>query len=205
MLHHSGHLIFLARRAYERSISDPSDALSSIMMSAISLECFINEFSGRLQQERFKENPELIRVAFILKTLEESKATLLAKVEAITFLLTGAEAKKGELPYQDVAFLMQLRNALIHRKPEKVEWDFDKPNKKYEPHKYVQYLINRKVIEAPMPTNPPVWSQYIVSPNVARWAHNTVVEMIHHVTSLIPESLFAETTKLITVNMIPIE
>lgn len=45
-LFHSGHMLVLARQACERSRSQSSEAMTTIMLAAMSLECSINEIAG---------------------------------------------------------------------------------------------------------------------------------------------------------------
>lgn len=110
MLYSSGQILMLARKSCDRT-----EALSSILLSVVGLECFFNEFHEKLTS-------------------------------------TDIDGPKS---LQDLVFLIQLRNGLIHRKPEKFDYELGHPEREYEPHQYVQYLVSRGVIQGPDSRNPP--------------------------------------------------
>jgi hypothetical protein len=62
----------------------------------------------------------------------------------------------------------------------------------------VQYLVGRGVIDAPHPQSPPQWSAYVVRPETAGWAYNTVIEIISDLVSKLPEGKFAEISRFLT-------
>lgn len=197
---HSGHILMLARMSYKRAAeAQKYEALSSILLSAIGLESFINEFEHRLQGEIFTHGqPRLADLAYTLGTLEDRRAGIIQKAEAIHYFLTGEKPDWGALPYQDLRILSALRNELVHRKPEAFVYVYDDPEHDYQPHRYVQYLVSRGVIEVPNPKNPPQWSAYVVCPETARWAYNTVIEIISDFVARLPEGSFAEVSRFLS-------
>lgn len=173
------------------------DAMASIILSALTLECFVNEYEERLESEFLNQGlSPLITLKDTLNLLEEERASLLTKIDAIHLVLVGSRIDRGKLPFQDVRFLNELRNALVHRRPERFEWDFKNPTKEYKPHKFVMHLIQRGVIEKPHPNSPPSWSQYVLVPETARWAHNTVVTVSKDIISWLPSGNFKATTEI---------
>lgn len=192
-LYRSGSLFLLAQKAAERSKQDRQESISAIILSVISLEAFINEFEDMLGKHVSEEDPVSLKtLKYFLRDLEEGKASIKLKVQTILYIITQDIPKKGELPYQDFNFLIDLRNHLVHRKAEKFIWDFGNSDKEYDHHKFVKYLSGRKVIKKPKPGQPPSWSQYILCQEVAYWACNTVKAMINEIVSIVPKTTFYE-------------
>jgi len=129
---------------------------------------------------------------FFLRDLKERRASIKLKVLTILYILTQDIPKKGELPYQDFNAQVDLRNHLVHRKPEKFMWDFGDTDKEYNHHRFVEHLSARKVIEKPKPGLPSSLSRYIECQEVAYWACNTVTAMINEIVSVVPKTEFYE-------------
>lgn len=189
MIYHHGHILVLAKNAYKRSLLDSNESFVSVMLSANALECYINDFSHLASAEIFSQEISKVRdMAFVLGQLESSRSTLIAKIASIHYFLSGKEPDKGTVMFQDLQFLIRLRNELIHRKPEDFgTWGgaFDESHK---PHSLVQYLSGRKVIAKPDSNDPPVWGQYLNRPEVARWAYNIVTGIIGDIVEKLPPS-----------------
>lgn len=191
MLLHSGHLLMLSKQAYERSLQRSWEAMASIILSAITFECFVNECEARLESEYLHQGlDQLCKLRDMLNLLEEERVSLLTKVDTMRLALVGSRIERGKLPFQDVRFLLELRNALVHRRPERFEWDFENQDREYEPHKFVRHLVQRGIIQKPNPKNPPAWGQYVLVPETARWAHNTVVTVSKDICSWFPAGNF---------------
>jgi len=199
MLYHHGNILFLAKNAYERSLKVEGESFVSIMLSAMALECYINDFTHRSSQELLQIGIKPLRdLSYVLNTLESSRATLIAKIESIYFLLTGSEVDRGSKSNQDLVMLVRLRNELVHRKPESHgDWGI-KDTSEFEPHKFVKFFSDKGVIGLPPPEAPPVWSQFINKPVVAKWAYNTVVHIIKGIVSILPPSHFSQVENVCT-------
>ena len=199
MLYHSGHILVVARRAYERSLSDSSEAMPAIILAALSVECFLNDLAERFSMDLFRtECGEYSDAAHWLGVLETSKASTLKKIEAVYFVFRKVDIDRGAQPYQDVRLLFQLRNELAHRKPESTgDWGLANREKDHEPHKYVKELASRGIIELPPPNAPPVWSQFVLTASTAKWSYNTATGMMQFLTELFPPGKFSEISKLL--------
>jgi len=192
-LYRSGSLLILAQKAAGRSKEDRQETINAIILSAISFEAFINEFEDMLVAYVSEEDPVSLKtIKCFLRDLEEGRASIKLKVQTILYVLKKDIPKKGELPYQDFNFLIDLRNHLVHRKPEKFIWAFGDTDKEYDPHKFIKYLSARNVIKRPKSKQPPTWSQYIECQEVAYWACNTVRAMINEIVSIVPKTTFYE-------------
>ncbi len=198
-VYHSGHLLTLARKAYERSLSQSSDAMTSIMLSAVSFECHLNELAERLSIDIFTEPSDtLSRLRDTLGLLAESRASVTTRFDAVHLALCGRQIDRGASLFQDLKLLYQLRNALVHRRPEKFEWELVGPTRTYEPHQLVKQFVQRHVIPEPHPSAPPSWSQYVLVPETARWGYNTVVRCSLSACGWLPEGKFKSMTQFLT-------
>lgn len=197
MLLHSGHILLLAKRSFDRSLSDESEAMPAIILAAMALECFVNEVCERTGRSAPGTSvPEFPQAAYWFQVLEGKRATTLEKILAIRFAFTGEEMDKGSQPYQDLAILNDLRNSLVHRKPESIgDWT-GTSSQEYVPHKFVKVLASRGVIDLPPPEAPPVWSQFVIRSATAKWAYNTSLSGMGYITSSIPNGFLSYTSRL---------
>jgi hypothetical protein len=185
-------LLQMARKACERSRTYPPEAIAAIVLSVIGFEAFLNEMvelsSGPPHPS---DEPEEVKAfGAILEDLEQQKAPIDVKVQVAYYIFKRQRLDKGELPYQDFDLLIRIRNALVHKKPEK--WSMIAEGEAFEPHKLVKRLADRKVIPPPTPEAPPELFIPICRQEVAKWAYNVVVEMISFLTEVIPPSKLKE-------------
>lgn len=197
MLFHSGNIFTVARRAHERSRSDDSEAMPAIVLSTVALECFVNETIYRVSNGYGREPIEVYsKAANWLELIESKRSGTLEKIEAIYLAFQGTKIDRGAQPYQDLSLLYQLRNELVHRKPEDFgNWNPNDHEQEYKPHKFVSALALKGVIELPSPKMPPVWGQFVLNEKTAKWAFNTAVAAAHLLANLFPEGDFAEISK----------
>lgn len=198
MIYHHGHILVLAKRAYERSLEEHSESFVSITLSAMALECYINDFTHQSSQDILSINVKPLKdLSYVLATLEDLKFSLISKIEMIHYLLSDEQMDRGARKHQDLTMLIRLRNELVHRKPEDTGL-FGIEGIETEPHKYVRFFSNRGIIEKPSSDAPPTWSQYLNNPDVAKWAFNTVVTTINDIVAILPRSHFAHIQAMMT-------
>jgi hypothetical protein len=96
------------------------NATACVFAAVASLEAYVNEtYVDR--EHLLKDDARALLESFAKKFEGDfDKTTLLAKFHLIIFAQGGAHMDKGAKPYQDVNALIQLRNALVHYRP---EWD----------------------------------------------------------------------------------
>ncbi len=191
-IYHSGHLLVLAKRAYERSHQNETDAEVSLILSAIALEGSLNEIPHMVLM--FPQAASLMAMRQMLNLAEESNAQPKLKLQILHYALTGQAFDNGSIIAQDFDALMALRNALVHVKPMSVYWametDLDaKPLTEYP--KPVRHLAKRKVITLPE-LQPHTWRQLVGTPPVARWGHNVAVRTMQHIAKWAPKGDFSE-------------
>lgn len=193
---HSGNLLVQAKQAYDRSCNGSHDAMGSIVLVALAFECFMNECEERLHTEStIHMDGVLIKLHDSLNILEEEKASIFSKIDAFHLGTKGQRLDRGRQPFQDLKFLWDLRNALIHRHVEHIQWSLEDPNVTYEPHRFVKYLYQRKIIALPEPNAPSGWSQYVLVAETAKWAINTVIAAEIEIIDWLPEGIFKTLTK----------
>lgn len=199
MLYQSGHIFLVANRSYERSKSNKSESMPSIILSTVAFECFVNEIIQRLSAEYEWEPVEVIkRSSEWLELLESKRPSTLEKVGALHLIFKDSKINKGEQPYQNLSLLYQLRNELVHRKPEGASnWDPGDKDREYEPHRLVKSLASRGIINLPSPKAPPVWGQFVLNEKTAKWAFNTAVLGVHNMVDMLPEGSFKKITSFL--------
>jgi hypothetical protein len=191
-VYHGGHMLELARRAYERSQKAGTEAEVSIILSAVAVEAFLNEIADLASSHA--DTPQIIDLADLLLETEKANIQPLFKLRLAFMALTGRLPSRGDALMQNVAALMSLRNALVHLKPQRVQrpaedeaagahpQDFPKP---------ILHLTNPKVIRLPE-KRPYSWRQLVSTPEVARWAYNVAVRAMLDLAVAIPAGEFKE-------------
>src|SRR5262245_42574726 len=98
-----------------------SDALVAVVFSAMSVEAFINEvvlMASKVREEHTEKYEAIKAFDLLAGELEKKRCSTEAKLKAYVLALTGQPVESGRPPYQDFALLMELRNALVHNRPE---------------------------------------------------------------------------------------
>jgi len=194
MIYHSTHLFIAAKRAYQRSIDDRTEAMPAIVLATIAFECFINEITYDVSSELWRKPIKVfMHAAAWLELFESKHLSTLEKIEVLHFSLSGTKIDRGAQPYQDLSLLYWIRDQLIHRKPEGVgAWHPGDGDGEHEPHKFVKVLTARGIIEMSSANAPPAWSQIVLNENTARWAFNTAVSGVRLIVELLPTSPLRE-------------
>jgi hypothetical protein len=181
----SGILFDTAVSAYQRLVPAPSDkaggqndALVAVLFSAATLEAFVPELALMAQSDSaLFGDKRLQSVAGVLDEAEASRGSVRLKFILAKSILSGETYDKGQEPYQDFDALIALRDAIIHMKPEQITG---------EPHKLLQRLRAKDLCEDGQPNLTASWLGQISTRAVARWACNTVVEMVESLMACLP-------------------
>ena len=165
------HLFGIAKTAYERAkenaeelTSGRADAIVAMLFSAATLEAFIGEFAERAHNTG---SDTAKHIADVLGELEENRASLRVKFLVLSELLGKRAYTKGSQPYQDFDLLINIRNTIVHMKPESL---------KFEPDNIVKDFQSRGLCARPVkkPTittdDLPHLIRDIATPAAARWA-----------------------------------
>ncbi|WP_454060958.1 hypothetical protein [Candidatus Nitrospira salsa] len=179
-----------------------TQALIPIIFSIMSLECFVNEI-GLIARTSVGEDDQpkpdyLVKLGESMKDLEDNKVSLETKLCTAKCILTKVQFVKGKKPFQDLKLLCDLRNALIHFKGEKfrelVSSGYPKFTLDSPARKVIARLKSRKLLKfnepsTQLPTDRPVGLIELVgTPEVAKWACNTVAEIVHSITDFPEDS-----------------
>jgi len=182
-------LLLQAKNACVRAKDDPQESLAGILLSALALESFLNEFEELAQEHIGPTDPsQLETLRDILSDLENIHAPIGVKIQTIHYILTLKRFNFGSVLYQDLRILLELCDALVHRKNKNASSIPSSTDNQDDPHAIVQYLTNRKVISKPKDSQS--WSNDLLSLDVSIWAFKVVVSVIRDIHKKMPESLF---------------
>jgi len=183
----SGILYRMATRAYEQTKTAPSDkasgqddALTAVLFAAATLEAFIVELAlyAELGTQSSRLSSSAGSLASILDEAESLHGSVRLKYLIAKAVLSGRPYDKGRAPYQDFDLLFNIRNAILHHKPEKI---------REAPHKIVTALTTRHLCECDDVHVKSNWLHQITARAVARWACNVVRDMVASLREHVPE------------------
>jgi hypothetical protein len=136
---HWFHYLMIAREARDRATEImsanpdmiPSESLIAIVMSALTVEAFINELGEAADMEGIRRenmtSPTLDMLRGLAKEIaavEASRGSTASKYQAASQVLSGYAFPRGLLPFQDLQKLLSLRDLLVHLRPgDQVEAD----------------------------------------------------------------------------------
>lgn len=148
--------------------------LSSIINSALFLEAAVNElFSDAAQEHGIQNN------GFISPLTEETRALMkswweesgdmhktLVKYQMLMSFANQSKFDKSKDPYQSAALLVELRNRIVHYKPETIYGE--------EPHKLENKLKGRFEENALIPfKSSNWWPDRALGAGCAKWSHES--------------------------------
>ncbi|MBI3995099.1 MAG: hypothetical protein HY349_03875 [Nitrospirae bacterium] len=187
--YHTTRMLLIAQKTCDRATANPEESISGILLSVFAFECFLNEFEDVAQSKILPSDPKRLQIlSDFLTSLERANAKIQLKIQAIYSILAHRRIDFGSYPFQDLSMLIAIRNALVHRKPEKFNWDPANPDNESKPHKFVAFLADKKVINRPSQTQPEVWDTDVLCPEVAAWALRVVKSAIKKILGEIPKS-----------------
>lgn len=168
----SGALFAIAKRASQRAKEEDGgvfgpveSALVALLFSAATLEGYISEVAFLAAAvDKLTAHPSLASLASLVDEIEDSRGSVRLKYLMARVALLGRPFDKGAKPYQDLDLLFRLRDAIVHLKPDTLTGS---------PQKLLEQLRSRRLVELP-PTGRAIWMLTIATPEVARWASETV-------------------------------
>ena len=197
-MHHPKEIQFLgsniisdvAWNSIAASDNDPHQSLVGVLFSCAWIESVINELLLALASDKTGDS----RIAALAKAadLYDQKAPLRRKLSVLGAAATGREIDFGRVPLQDFGLLMDLRNWIVHLRPETVKV---KPNPSEtgtslineEYHTLINRLAERGVIPKPDPNFLySVVTTAAAAPNVAAWSYRTAYELLEEVSKWLP-------------------
>lgn len=195
-----------AKEAFERSKKSSTDerqlgqmdAIDAVVFSVAALEGFINEVSALARQAysgiRNDNPPSVETLGRLLREVEERKGSLRLKFMLAHLVFTGQTYDASSRPFQDFNLLIQLRNAIVHHKPDEFFTQEADGTIEFEPAKLLSKLESKNVLaeESKVQTS---WLNRVATSACACWACNTSSEVINSVIGIVPECHFKELLK----------
>jgi hypothetical protein len=187
---HSLQVLRMARDAAVRAAEDaanrgpnalPSDAIVAIVLSASSAEAFINEFAEYvpLIYNLVMDPPAVVaNCSAVIKELEESRVPVTVKY-LVASQVVGVPFERGSAPFQDFKLLVDLRNAIMHIKVA-VEGE------QHVGTRIADVLAQRGIAIEGRGTESLPWFDRLMTPAVAKWAHDSALGIIRAFLQLVP-------------------
>lgn len=197
-------LLSIAKNSLARSSNDAQESLVAIMFSCAALESFINESYEPIRYLRREDTlPGLIEYAKMMQDMVSSREQLKSKYHKALSHFTGTSRHKGIQPYQDFKILVDIRNSVLHNKPDTFTIKFNShespPQKQIGDHpKFIRQLKANKAIEAT--ESHCNWVDLVMTDKVAHWAFSTANKMIDTLISSVPPGKFCEDLRRIAAN-----
>lgn len=174
----------------------PASSITSIVMSALAVEAFINELAEAADMAQIGlegiTSPALENLqdlANTLKEVEDSLGSVTLKYQMAYRVLSGATFPRDRAPFQAFRQLVNLRNLLVHLKP----GDRHSSSGHVEPSQSLIREFQQRGYtrtrgrRAGDPLGGMSWLQEIQTVQMAEWAYNTALSIISAVGAAIPE------------------
>lgn len=173
-------------------------ALVSVVFAAVSLEAFLNELIGLSQDyhEYFDNQPPVISsFAQLMSELEKIQGSIETRYNMAHWLITGRPYDKASQPYQNFRLLFQVRNDLVHFKPDPL---IDEGGAKATPSIIARLQGLNILNNLPEPASNRSWVHLLGTRAVAEWACNTASLVTADMVAKLPTSTWRETTEDVT-------
>lgn len=144
-----------------------ADVAASILSSVASLEAFVNEVVFGSDELFGHQSTDMVRMTIELM----ERHPLLKKLEILTVLNGKPKPDMGKRPGQDVSALVELRNGLVHFRPEWME-------KQQRHAKLGERLRNKFGLSPFFDYNEPLFPRACMSYGCAKWAVESVRDFV---------------------------
>jgi hypothetical protein len=197
----AGPLFDLARVAYSQTQTalerqpGQTQALVAIVFACAALEGFINEI-GALARSIAKPLPAEGNLGAVLEEIENSHGSLGLKFDMARIVVTGESYGHGESPDQDFARLVTVRNLLVHLKEDERA---AKADDTYSGEPRVLAQLRSANLVADLPAQVAGAASVVVwlsTRAVARWACNSVSDMVYSMLDSLPPGELKRTAEL---------
>ena len=193
--------------AIDRPVGDRfpgcQEALVSIVLAAISLEAFINEFGGTAAIHATLEgSPSWVTtLAEVLGEAENNRATITSKFQLAMLVVSGKPFNRSSAPFQDFDLLVRLRNEIVHLKPfETVQETQEGDLVTREPSIFKRLagtgaLGTHPLFEESISAGHAVsfnWVDHVSTKAMSRWACNTAAGIVKGLINALPTNVFQD-------------
>ena len=158
-------------------------ALIAIVFSVAALEAFLNE-AAELAGDPYWDHEAISTFADIMADVERFR--LEAKLVLAGWIFSGKRLDKGQQPYQDFNLLIELRNSLIHYKPNPSIPDTSTPEQIR--HALTEKFRSKNILaddEDPK-LQPYSWIYRFQTKAIANWSCRTAALMVKDLVSQTP-------------------
>lgn len=158
----------------EDPVANEPSALACLVLSAASIEGFLNELGTIVEDDPEGElwrPKELTFYAQLSRVAEDCRGSTRYKYELACDVLKG-DVGKGQEPYQSFADLMAIRDGLMHPKPGSGMLDLD-TGVTADDHRLTRDLAGRGILENPGTKMYTHWVHLIQTQAAALWSCRT--------------------------------
>lgn len=194
-------LIFDIALEAAKSISAPRreggkrEALVSVVFAAVSLEAFLNELTELARDFAGDENASPVTSAFAQLMPQLARLSIAPKFNMAHWMLTGGPYDADSQPFQALTLLFQVRNDLVHFKPDPLTEEGEpKPT-----HTTLEKLWSKNILnDSSAPESDRSWVQAVGTRAVAEWACNAASLVVADLVSKLPAGEWRRTVEEVT-------
>jgi hypothetical protein len=172
-------------------------ALISVVFAAVSLEAFFNELVELAQDfSEYEDAPPVVGTfAQLMSDLNKFRSPIAHKFQMAHWLLTGGPYDNDSEPFQELRLLFQVRNDLVHFKPDPLTEEGEpKPA-----HTTIEKLRSKKILnDSPEEDSSRSWIQSVGTRAVAEWACNACSLVTADLVSKLPEGVWRHGVEQVT-------
>jgi hypothetical protein len=171
------------------------EALVSVVFAAVSLEAFLNELIELAQDFADYENALPMISAFAQLMSQLNRLPILLRFNMVHWMLTGGPYDTDSKPFQALTLLFQIRNDLVHFKPDPLtEEGESKPT-----HTTLEKLRSKHILnDSSAPESNRSWIQAVGTKAVAEWACNATSLVAADLVSKLPAGDWRQTVEKVT-------
>jgi len=192
----SNSLSSIAAAAAIQSASVPDEHIVAVFFSVAWLEASLNEIIHLLlRPERIADSPQYNRVAIAARAakLDGRTASLDLKLQVLCAAATDDSLALGQAPWQHLTLLLDLRNAIVHLRPERVKvrrGQDDEPSSLVTDQDQANDIIKRLLSAGALDSFPQGYMVPILTaaqrPTIGRWSYATVYRVLEQVAEWLP-------------------
>jgi hypothetical protein len=171
------------------------EALVSVVFAAVSLEAFLNELIELAQDFTEYEDALPMTSAFAQLMSQLGRLPIVLRFNMAHWMLTGGPYDTNSQPFQALTLLFQIRNDLVHFKPDPLtEEGESKPL-----HTTLEKLRSKHILnDSPAPESNRSWIQSVGTKAVAEWACNATSLVAADLVSKLPMGAWRQAVEEVT-------
>jgi hypothetical protein len=171
------------------------EALVSVVFAAVSLEAFLNELIELAQDFADYQNAPPITSAFAQLMSQLRRLSIVQRFNMAHWMITGGPYDTNSQPFQALTLLFQVRNDLVHFKPDPLTEEGEpKPT-----HTTLEKLRSKHILnDSSAPESDRSWIQEVGTKAVAEWACNATSLVAADLVSKLPAGDWKETVAKVT-------